>query len=303
KGVILEANEALARIFGFEKAEEMVGKNGLDFTAPEYRQLILNNIQSGNAEPYEVVGLKKDGSRFNCLISGKTIHYQGRQVRVSTFLDITKMKKREQELFESQELFRKLTDASKDGVVVSEKGKVLMVNPALARMFGFEISEMIGRHAVEFAAPEFRETILKRVMEATEASYEVIALHKDGSRFPIEVTPRMTTYQGRPVRLAFFRDITQRKKIEEDIQREKDFSQSLINSSVDGLLAFDAECRYTLWNPAMERISGHSREECVGKCAFDVFPFLKQIGEDKYFYEALAGRTGFTQERPYRTPA
>src|SRR5581483_2889218 len=107
KGVILEANQALARIFGFEKAEEMVGKNGLDFTAPEYRQLILNNIRSDHEEPYEVVGLRKDGTRFDCLISGRLIQYEGRTVRVSTFLDITKMKKREQELFESQELFRK----------------------------------------------------------------------------------------------------------------------------------------------------------------------------------------------------
>ncbi len=303
KGVIQETNDALARMFGYETAGDLVGKNGLDLAAPEFRQLILNHIQSGSEEPYEVVGIRKDGTRFNCLLTGKSIQYQGRSARVSTFLDITKAKKREQDLFESQELFRKLTEASKDGVVVSDKGKILMVNPALARMFGSEISEMIGRHAVEFAAPEFREGLLKKVLEETEVPYEVMGLRKDGSRFPIEITPRMTSYQGRKVRVAFFRDITQRKKIEEDIQREKDFSQSLINSSVDGLLAFDAECRYTLWNPTMERISGHSREEVVGQCAFDVFPFLKQIGEDQYFYEALSGRTASTQERPYRTPA
>ncbi len=303
KAIILEANPALARILGYEKPEELIGLSGLDFAAPEYHQLILNNILSGSEEPYEVIGIRKDGTRFNCLLSGKPIQYQGRSVRVSTFLDITKMKKREQELFESQELFRKLAEASKDGIAVSERGVVLIANPALAQMFEREVSEMVGHNALEFTAPDFRDTLLKKVLEEVETTYEVMGLRKNGTRFPVEITPRMTTYQGRRVRLAFFRDITQRKKIEDEILRQKDFSQNMINSSTDGLLAFDPECCYTLWNPAMERISGHSREEVLGQCAFDVFPFLKQIGEDAHFYGALEGKTSFAQERPYRTPA
>jgi two-component system, sporulation sensor kinase A len=303
KAVILEANLALAKMFGYEKPEELIGLNGLDFATPEYHQLILNNILSGSEEPYEVIGIRKDGTRFNCLLSGKPIQYQGRSVRVSTFLDTTKIKKREQELFESQELFRKLAEASKDGIAVSERGVVLIANPALAQMFGWEVSEMIGHNALEFTAPDFRETLLKKVLEEAETTYEVMGLRKNGTRFPVEITPRMTTYQGRRVRLGFFRDITQRKKIEEEVLRQKEFSQNMINSSTDGLLAFDPECRYTLWNPAMERISGHSREEVLGQCAFDVFPFLKQIGEDAHFYGALEGKTSFAQERPYRTPA
>src|SRR5579871_704337 len=302
-GLVLEVNQAFARILGFQSPEEVVGKNGLDFVAPEYRQLALNQIRTGSEEPYEILGIRRDGTRFHCLVQGKAIQYRGKAVRVTTFLDITRAKKREQELFESQDLFRKLTDASRDGIAVSDKGVVLIANPALARMFGLQVSEMIGRNALEFTAPEFRETLLKKVLDEVETTYEVMGLRKDGSRFPVEISPRMTTYQGRRVRVAFFHDITQRKKIEEEVLRQKDFSQNLINSSIDGLLAFDLECRYTLWNPAMERISGHSREEVLGQCAFDVFPFLKQIGEDHHFHEALKGRTSVTQDRPYRTPA
>ncbi len=303
KGVILEANEALAHMFGFEKAEDLIGKNGLDLAAPEYHQLILNHIVSGFEGAYEVVAIRKQGTRFYCQLLGRPISYQGRMVRVSTFLDITSVKKREQELFESQELFRKLAEASKDGIAVSEQGKILMANPALAKMFGVELSEMIGRNALEFTATESREILLKKVLEEVETPYEVMGLRRDGTRFPVEITARMTSYQGRRVRVAFFRDITRRRQIEEEVLRQKEFSQNLINSSVDGLLAFDLECRYTLWNPAMERISGHSREEVMGHCAFDVFPFLKQVGEDHYFYEALQGRICHSKEQSYRTPA
>src|ERR1019366_779777 len=94
KGIILESNAALARMLGYEEPEQLVGLNGLDFAAPEYRQLVLNNILTGYEKPYEVVAVRKDGTRFDCLLSGKPLAYQGRQVRVSTFLDITPLKKR-----------------------------------------------------------------------------------------------------------------------------------------------------------------------------------------------------------------
>jgi PAS domain S-box-containing protein len=77
---------------------------------------------------------------------------------------------------------------------------------------------------------------------------------------------------------------------------------SLIEASVDGILAFDRECRYVAWNRAMESISGVRRDEVLGKCAFDVFPFLKETGESKYLLEALAGRSVVAENRPYAVP-
>jgi PAS domain S-box-containing protein len=77
---------------------------------------------------------------------------------------------------------------------------------------------------------------------------------------------------------------------------------SLIEASVDGLLAFDRECRYLAWNRAMESMTGISRDEVLGKCAFDVFPFLKETGESKYLLDALAGRSVVTENRPYAIP-
>jgi PAS domain S-box-containing protein len=77
---------------------------------------------------------------------------------------------------------------------------------------------------------------------------------------------------------------------------------TLIDSSVDGILAFDRECRYTVWNPGMETISGVSRAEALGRCAFDIFPFLKETGEDRFLHEALAGRVATSEDRPFEMP-
>jgi PAS domain S-box-containing protein len=80
------------------------------------------------------------------------------------------------------------------------------------------------------------------------------------------------------------------------------FSRRLLDASVDGILAFDRDYRYTAWNRAMERISGKKSSDTLGRNAFEVFPFLKETGEDQCFYEALAGKSSVSENRPYTIP-
>jgi PAS domain S-box-containing protein len=83
---------------------------------------------------------------------------------------------------------------------------------------------------------------------------------------------------------------------------ETQFLTRLLEASVDGILAFDRDCRYIAWNQAMERISGVRREDVLGKNAFVVFPFLRETGEDKYLLAALAGTNSVSDKRPYTIP-
>ena len=83
-------------------------------------------------------------------------------------------------------------------------------------------------------------------------------------------------------------------------QEQTYFLKSLLEANVDGIIAFDREFRYTAWNRAMERLSGVKREEVLGRNAFEVFPCLKEIGEEKYFQAALDGNSIVAENRPYR---
>jgi len=76
----------------------------------------------------------------------------------------------------------------------------------------------------------------------------------------------------------------------------------LLDASVDGVVAFDRDCRFIAWNSAMERITGLARAAVLGKSAFEVFPFLKETGEDKCLYAALAGEHSTSENRPYTVP-
>jgi PAS domain S-box-containing protein len=83
---------------------------------------------------------------------------------------------------------------------------------------------------------------------------------------------------------------------------DTDHANAIIANLSDGLLAFDRDCRYIEWNPAMERISGMKAADCIGRNAFEVFPFLKEIGEDKYFDAALSGQSVLTEKRSFHVP-
>lgn len=90
--------------------------------------------------------------------------------------------------------------------------------------------------------------------------------------------------------------------ISRPLQPQNELAESLIRSSIDGILAFDRECRYTIWNPGMERISGIKKEDALGRVAFELFPFLKETGEDKFFLQALSGKTAVATDRPFEVP-
>ena len=80
------------------------------------------------------------------------------------------------------------------------------------------------------------------------------------------------------------------------------FLKCLLEANVDGILAFDNDCRYTLWNRAMEEFSGIKRSDVLGKSAFELFTCLKESGEDKYYLDALAGKTVVAENLPYNIP-
>lgn len=75
--------------------------------------------------------------------------------------------------------------------------------------------------------------------------------------------------------------------------------ERLINSSVDGILAFDRDCRFTVWNPGMERITGIRKEEANGKNASDIFLSLQDADEAQFLREVLQGKTVVVKNRAY----
>jgi PAS domain S-box-containing protein len=91
EGVVLEANESHARMFGYT-VEEVVGSPILRFIAPEDQERVAGIIRSNRVQPYETVGLRKDGSRIHVEVIARYLEYRGKRVRAAAMRDITERK-------------------------------------------------------------------------------------------------------------------------------------------------------------------------------------------------------------------
>jgi len=96
-GIIFDCNQGLSDQTGYA-INELIGMDGLMLIAHDYRDEVLRNIQCGYEQPYEIIGIRKDGTKYPLIIRGSSIYYKGRNVRVTEFRDITKHKRMEEEL-------------------------------------------------------------------------------------------------------------------------------------------------------------------------------------------------------------
>lgn len=160
---------------------------------------------------------RADGSTFVAEVdSAVFLDENGEQRTSMSFRDISERKRQEDELRESEQRFRLLSDAAFEGIAIHEEGRVAEVNEAYAQLFGYELAEAIGMHISEFAAPESREHVLSLIAHGASEPYEYTAIRKDGSRFSCEASGRTITMHGKPARVVATRDISERKRQEDE---------------------------------------------------------------------------------------
>lgn len=102
-GVILDCNQGLSEMTGFSE-DELIGMDGLFLIAPEWREMVRENIAAGFEASYEAEGLRKDGSNYPLYLRGSNIPYKGRQLRVTEFRDISEQKLLEAKLVQAQKM-------------------------------------------------------------------------------------------------------------------------------------------------------------------------------------------------------
>jgi PAS domain S-box-containing protein len=129
----------------------------------------------------------------------------------------------EETLLESEERFRRLSEAAFEGVYIHENGVLREGNAAVARIFGYELDELIGQNVFDLIlTPESRELVLERIRSGSQTPYEIIGKRKDGSLVIGEITGRPAMYRGRPARVATINDITERRENEARMKAQEE---------------------------------------------------------------------------------
>lgn len=122
------------------------------------------------------------------------------------------------ELREQQERFQKLAEASSEGILIHDKGRILETNQALLDMFGYEYHELIGRDSIDFLEPESRQVAREHFLKNSQTSYALFATKKDGTKLPVKIQGRLMPWKGRSIQVVTIRDISMQRFIQEEQQ-------------------------------------------------------------------------------------
>ncbi len=135
---------------------------------------------------------------------------------IHTGRDITRQKHIEQALRESEERFRHLSEATMEGVLLSEDSRIIAANQVLSAMVGYSMEELRGMNLLKLITPEDRGRLINYLRNTRAGVYEFQCVRKNGSSFPIEAHSRAITYKEGMVYQTAIRDLTEQKRIEQE---------------------------------------------------------------------------------------
>jgi diguanylate cyclase (GGDEF)-like protein/PAS domain S-box-containing protein len=251
------ANRRYAEMFGFDETN-IIGRTLASIIGDEaaariepYRHSVIER-QTAAAYEREVAGA--DG--ITRVVEVRLLpHVEERGRSVGAFVlitDITHHRRAEAALRESEERLAKFMHASEEGIVFHKGGYITDVNPPLLNLLGYTMDEMLGRLTLEFIAPEAQQKVAEVIAAAPETRYDSVALHKDGTRIPVQFIVRTMQHQGELQRLTIVRDIRDRLQAE---QRIHHFAHHDALTGLPNRLAFVERLERRL---AEARVSGES---------------------------------------------
>jgi len=171
--------------------------------------------------------------------------------------------------------WRMMMERSRDGIVILDAASraVREVNPAFAEMLGYPCNELPGMHPWDWDLRFTREEIEAMPSERTEGDifFETSMLRKDGAIRDVEVSSTLTEFRGERQFFCICRDITERKRAEDEIRRDKALLRCLIDSVGDLIFIKDVNGVYQACNKAAEEFIGMPESEQIGKTDFDFF--------------------------------
>ena len=287
EGRLVRINNTELKLLGYS-AEELLGQFVWKISAEEEtsRRAVLAKL-GGEPPPqqFERILRRKDGSTFPVLVKDRILKRgDGAIIGIRAAIqDATERMRAEQTLRASEARFRTFVDHATDAFFLfDEQRKIVDVNHQACESLGYTREELIGQ-GPQLVEPNTDEALLKQIQERIDAglvfAFETHHRRKDGSLFPVEVRIRPFSQDGHRLSLALARDITDRKRAEEELRRSEAYvaeGQRLTHTGSWAWSAGGAGRDY--WSEEMFRIFGFKSSEAPPALE----DFLQRIHPDDY---------------------
>jgi PAS domain S-box-containing protein len=301
-GDILAFNDAFAKIMGYGSRNELLKENAraLYFSNADRENFISRLREKGELINLEFTMKNKDGNPVyiieNCALRKNEV--TGEEFIEGVMIDITERKKMEETLRKSEEQFRRVVEHIHDALMVDDiHGNVIYANDKFLQLFGFNDKDIGKIRLEDYVSPEFRQPLRerheKRIRgQAAVSHFEYEGIRTDGQRLWLETD--VTIIKGDDDSItgtqSAIRDITERKKAENDLRLSEEKYHSLIEHASDAIFVSDSALNIIEVNSLACQNLGYSREEMLTMKATDLLHFAPN-DPPLQIHRLLAGET------------
>ncbi|SDF32208.1 PAS domain S-box-containing protein [Methanolobus vulcani] len=288
--VFQEVNEFFENNTGL-KAEDIIGKRVTEvYPGMEKKENTILGLHlkvANNGKPISTEIYSEELNKYFNI----NVYLIEKNVVTSIYRDITRRKEMEIELGESREIYQMLSDLTFEGITIHDNGVILEVNEAVYRMTGYTKEELLGRNILEVLAhPDDVANIRQQIKNDTAKPYEIRVIRKDGTVYPAEIESHTFMYKGKKVRVAAARDITERKKAEQERRENEERFKTLHSASFSGIFIHKDNIIIDC-NQGLAEMTGYTVDELIGMDGL--------LLTDKDYRDEVVSKIGVDYQKPY----
>lgn len=301
QGRFVYANQAFCRLTGDESAADVVGRDLLDFVAPECQEMVARYSRARDTgEPaalhYESVGIRRDGSRFPYEVTVAVIELSDGPVTMAFITDISERRAAAEALAKSDARLKRAELIAGTGHWEFHlDAGYAQASDGARSIYGISGDRWRIQDVQKVPLPDYRQTLDEalRALIAGERPYDVefrIRRPPDNAILDIhsvaEYDPRARVVFG------VIQDITERKKAEANLRESEKKYRDLVETSPDGIWEVDTAGRFMYLSPKNAEMLGYDAEALHGKTFFDVLNPESVAAAAKIFQEAVRNYSG-----------
>lgn len=231
-GKVIYVNDVVERATEYSKEEIYSFNSIFELAHPDDRerliQMFLELSQTNKPTFYESRYLTKSGRERWVWGFTVPVVYGGEKLYIGNWIDVTRAKKLEQMLKESEEFYRTLVEDSLTPIYLLQDGVMVYVNKAFEEVTGYRKEEIVGKNPFFLIHPEDREVVYRRYVEREKGlreteTYSWRIITKSGDVRWVTARPGRVTHKGRPAVAATVIDTTEIHRLNEELKRRSEY--------------------------------------------------------------------------------
>ncbi len=260
--------------------DELLGTDFLRLVMPEDREMFRENalmmLNGESMTPYEYRIVTKDGETRWVTETVTAIQFLERQAMLGSLTDVTDRKRLEKASRESDERYRTLFESAEEGILIldNEAGGFTYANPAVCRLLGYNQEELRGMDRGDIH-PREEWPHVSLELEALAAGRRTLAasipcLTKARDTIYVDISATTAIINKRQCTISFFRDVTERKQIEDELLESEGKLQAMFESIADGIIVTDLGGSIVRLNDAAAALYGcREKDDLIGDRILD----------------------------------